>query len=188
VTGEAGVPTAVPAHLVYTMADRPGSALIVRMEAYWQSADVMRTVRSAGARGAAATVLNLWHLLRSFGVAGTRAYLRGVSDRVRSSVARDAVRGWVEALDAGDPERAAAVCEPGCEVVLPAGDRAPLAHALSGPLAGWKAAADKILVCGWAASCSLHLRSRDQVRPAVAVFELARPAARFRAIRLYWDD
>jgi hypothetical protein len=172
-TGRAGVPTAVPAHLVYTVADVPGPLRIARLEAFWQSADVMRSVRRAGARGTAATVLNLWHLVRSFGAAGTRAYLRGVRDRIRSSVAREAVRAWIDAFDAADPSRAAVLCEPGCDVKLPA---------------GWKVAADKVLVCGWAASCSLHLRAGDRERHGVAVFEFARPSPRFRAIRLYWDE
>jgi ketosteroid isomerase-like protein len=187
VTGPAGVPTAVPAHLVYTMADGPGAVRIARMEAFWQSADVMRTVRRAGLRGVAATMLNLGQLARSFGLAGARAYLRGVRDRVRSSVARDAVRAWVDAVDAADAERAAALCEPACEVELPRGERASIANALRGELSGWRVKVDKILVCGWAASCSLSLRSGDHERHGVAVFELARPSARFRGIRLYWD-
>jgi hypothetical protein len=183
-TGRAGVPVAVPAHLVYTI----DSALrIARLEAFWQSADVMRTVRRAGARGTAATVLNLWHLGRSFGAAGTRAYLRGVRDRVRTSVARDAVREWVDAVGAADRERAAALCDPGCEVELPVGGRQSIGKVLGGPLAGWSMAADKVLVCGWAASCSIHLRSGDRERHGVAVFELARPSPHVRAIRLYWD-
>jgi len=187
VTGPAGVPTAVPAHLVYTMASAPGPLKIARMEAFWQSADVMRTVRRAGARGVAATALNLWQLARAFGVAGARAYLRGVQDRARSSVAREAVRAWVGAIDAADAERAATLCDAACEIELPSGERVSIARALSGDLAGWKIEADKVLVCGWAASCSLHLRSGDRERHGVAVFELARPSARIRHVRLYWD-
>jgi hypothetical protein len=158
VTGPSGVPTAVAAHLVYTMVEAAGGLRIARMEAFWQPADVMRTVRRAGARGVAATVLNLWQLARSFGLAGSRAYLRGVRDRARSSVARDAVRAWIGALAASDEERA-----------------------------GWEVEADKILVCGWAASCSLHARSGDRERHGVAVFELARPSASIHRARLYWD-
>src|SRR4051812_27753273 len=122
VNGLAGVPTSVPAHLIYTISDRPGPLRIARIEAYWQSADVMRTVRRAGARGVAATVINVWQLVRSFGVAGTRAYLRGVQDRVRSSVAREAVRAWAEATSTGDAQRAGALCDPSCEVELPSGE------------------------------------------------------------------
>lgn len=187
VTGPSGVPAAVPAHLVYTMADGTGAVRIERMEAFWQSADVMRTVRRAGARGVAATVLNVWHLVRSFGLAGTGAYLRGVRDRARSSVAREAVRAWVAAVDAGDADRAAASCEPGCEIDLPDGDRVSMARALSGELRGWKLDAEKILVCGWGASCSLRMRSGDRERHGVAVFDLARPSARLHGVRLYWD-
>jgi hypothetical protein len=187
VTGPAGVPTAVPAHLVYTMAEGAGPVRIARMEAFWQSADVMRTVRRAGARGVAATMLSLWQLVRSFGLAGARAYLRDVRDRVRSSVARDAVRAWVDAVTAADSARAAALCDPACEIELPGGDRASMAHALAGELSGWSAKVDKILVCGWAASCSLTLRSGDRERHGVAVFDLARPSGRIRGVRLYWD-
>jgi hypothetical protein len=187
VTGPSGVTAAVPAHLVYTMASEPGPLRIARMEGFWQSADVMRTVRRAGARGVAALTLNLWQLVRSFGLTGARAYLRGVRDRVRSSVAREAVRAWIDAVDAADVQRAAALCDPACEVELPGGDRASIARALSGDLSGWRVEADKILACGWAASCSLRLRSGDRERHGVAVFELARRSARLRGVRLYWD-
>jgi hypothetical protein len=186
VTGPSGVPTAVPAHLVYTMAEGPAPLRIARMEAFWQSADVMRTVRRAGARGVAATALNLWQLARSFGLAGARAYLRGVRDRARSSSTREAVRAWVAAVDAGDADRAAALGEAACEVEL-GDERLSIPRAIDTELRGWRVEADKVLVCGWAASCSLRMRSGDRERHAVAVFELARPSARFRAIRLYWD-
>jgi hypothetical protein len=192
VTGPAGVPTAVPAHLLYTMTggetDGAGAVRIARMEAFWQSADVMRTVRRAGARGVAATVLNLWQLGRSFGLAGTRAYLAGVRDRVRSSTAREAVRAWVEAMDAADAERAAALCETGCEIELPGDPHASVARALSGELRGWRIDADKVLVCGWAASCTLRLRAGERERRGVAVFRFARPSARVRGVRVYWDE
>jgi hypothetical protein len=92
-----------------------------------------------------------------------------------------------EAVAAADAERAASVCDPACEVELPDGGRATIADAFAGPLAGFSAKADKVLVCGWAASCSLILRAGERERRAVAVFELARPSARVRGVRLYWD-
>ena len=186
-TGLSGVPTAVPAHLIYTMAEGAGPVRIARVEAYWQSADVMRTVRGAGARGVAATVISIWQLVRSFGVAGTRAYLRGVQDRPRSKGARDAVRAWVDAIGADDGKRIEALSKPSCEVELPGGERTSIAGALSGELRGWKVEADKILVSGWAASCTLRMRAGDRERYGVAVFELARPSMRIQRVRLYWD-
>jgi SnoaL-like domain len=187
VRGPTGVPTAVSAHLVYTMTGDPGAVRIARMEAFWQSADVMRMVRRAGVRGVAAMVLNGWQLAGHLGLSGSRAYLRGVQDRVRSSRARDVVRALTEAIDAGDHARAKAVCEPGCEVWLPEGVRSPLDRALAVDLEGCQLEVDKILACGWAATCSLRLRSPDRERAGIAVFELTRSSAKVRAIRLYWD-
>ena len=185
-TGPSGISTPVPAHLVYTMADGPGPITIERMEAFWQPADVMRTVRRAGARGAAATFLNVWQLVRFFGFAGTRGYLRGIEERPRSSVARKSVGQWIEAVEAvrtgvaGEDDSA-------CEVELPGGERVSMARALAAELRGWTLEAEKILVCGWSASCSLRMRCGDRERHAVAVFDLARPAARVRGVRLYWE-
>jgi hypothetical protein len=187
VRGPTGVSTAVRAHLIYTMTGRPGAVRIARMEAFWQAADVMRTVRGAGVRGLAAMALNGWQLVRSLGLTGARAYLRGVQDRVRSSVARDTVRALTDALDAGDHARAIALCEPGCEVSFPDGARLALARALEVELAGGRLEVDKVLACGWAATCSIRLQSRDRERQGIAVFELTRRSGRVRAIRLYWD-
>jgi len=62
-----------------------------------------------------------------------------------------------------------------------------MARALAAELRGWTLEAEKILVCGWSASCSLRMRCGDRERHAVAVFDLARPAARVRGVRLYWE-
>lgn len=187
VRGPTGVPTAVPAHLIYTMAGGSGGVRIARMEAFWQAADVMRTVRRAGVRGVAAMMLNGWQLARSFGFAGARAYLRGVQDRVRSTVAREKVRALTAALDAGDHAGVMALCEAGCDVSLPDGARKPLARALEVDLAGCRLEVDKVLACGWNATCSIRLRSADRQRQGLAVFELTRSSARIRAVRLYWE-
>ena len=183
-----GLEVSAPSHLFYTLVEEDGGMKVSRLEAFWEARGVNRQATSRGFLGYRTLLSGGLSMLRSFGLAGMKAYNDGLRSRAGRH-GKATVTAFADALNAGDAEALVSLfARPDAPVEMPVGGGAiPADELLEGAAKGAHIELGEAISCSWWVTVPFELHARGERHEGVARFEFDSEDRKIASARLFWE-
>ena len=187
ITASTGLITIVHIYVLYELTDEDGNLKVARLAAHWELLHMVKQVAGRGRHGFKMMIVLGCRMLRFQGLRGILGYMRGFSGVGRDG--KDVVLEFIKGMNERDAGLLSRLIDShsGKDVIeFPYGGRTFSPLNLVEEIDAHLSASD-LISAGWATAFRLDIKSDQDSRQGIGLFEFIPKTRKVKRARFFWD-